>query len=98
MLVDYVSAGHFEIYEELLEKAEHCGSEAVALAKGLFPQFSASTDLVLAFTDRYTEAGDEEMVTHFDHDLARLGADLASRFELEDRLIGALCETRGAAA
>lgn len=97
-LVDYVSAGHFEIYEELLEKAEHCGSEAVALAKELFPQFSASTDLALAFTDRYADAGDEEMVNHFDRDLARLGSDLTGRFELEDRLIGALCEAQGAAA
>lgn len=97
-LVDYVSAGHFEIYEELLEKAEHAGSEAMALAKQLFPRFSESTDTVLAFTDRYADATDEFMMAHFDRDLAKLGADLTERFELEDRLISALFANQGEAA
>ena len=97
-LVDYVSAGHFEIYEDLLEKAENAGTEALALAKQLFPQFSVSTDTVLAFTDRYSDASDEYMVTHFDADLAKLGADLTERFELEDKLISALFENQGEAA
>lgn len=89
-LVDYVSAGHFEIYEELLQEAERNGPEAEALVKQMFPRIAASTDTALAFTDRYADAEDELMIERLDADLAALGVALADRFEREDELLALL--------
>lgn len=89
-LVDYVSAGHFEIYQELLQQAERTSPEAEAAVKSRYPQLTASTDLALAFNDRYADAEDELMIQHLDADLAALGVALAGRFELEDELLALL--------
>lgn len=89
-LVDYVSAGHFEIYEELLQEAERNGPDAEALVKQMFPRITASTDIALAFTDRYADAEDELLIERLDADLAALGVALADRFEREDELLALL--------
>lgn len=89
-LVDYVSAGHFEIYEQLLEQAEHCGSDTVERYRLIYPQIAASTDAALAFNDRYGGEGSEEQMASFDRDLAALGSQLVDRFDLEDALIACL--------
>lgn len=97
-LVDYVSAGHFEIYQELLQEAERNGPEAEALVAQLFPRIAASTDLALTFNDRYAEPEDDLLIERLDADLAQLGVALAERFEREDELLALLFGDKDLAA
>lgn len=88
VLMDYVSAGHFEIYERLMGELESSArDEASGAVRRLYPQIAASTDTVLAFDEKYGERLDDELWPDFDADLSRLGEALATRFELEDELI-----------
>ncbi len=89
-LVDYVSAGHFEIYEQLLDCAENRSAEATQLAKKLFPRIAQGTDTILNFSDKYGDHADESLSTDFDLELSHVGQILEERFEMEDALIHAL--------
>lgn len=84
ILMDYISAGHFEIYTQL-------GSdEPDGLDKSLLPQIMPSTDTALAFNDKYAEIEPDNLLKDFDRDLSGLGQQLEERFELEDQLIHSL--------
>ncbi len=88
-LMDYLSAGHFEIYEQLLREARAFGDErAVELAQQIYPRIEAGTRHAVDFNDRYA-AGDFD-AGHLPADLASLGQKLHERFELEDCLIEVL--------
>jgi regulator of sigma D len=88
LLVDYVSAGHFEVFRELLDQHALRGTEAEALA--LYDLIIPSTEAALDFNDRYFRGGSALML---EQDLARLGRVLASRFDCEDALIRCLGAT-----
>ena len=87
LMVDYVSAGHFEIFELL---AAH-DKQGEALKHKLFPEIMDTTEYALHFNDRYSdfnhETDNESDNGDFDHAIAKLGEMLAVRFELEDQLI-----------
>lgn len=89
LMVDYISAGHFEVYDHLIQEAEEFGDgSALELAKKLYPHISMTTEKVLAFNDNLIQLTDE---TNSDRNLARelsvIGETLVSRFELEDQLV-----------
>ncbi len=90
LLVDYVSAGHFEVYYELIREAEAFADGSADMAKSLLPMVIDSTETVMDFHDRYTDA--EGPFTDLPRDLSHLGETLAIRFDYEDRLIGTLHE------
>lgn len=89
-LVDYVSAGHFGIYEELLLEAEafNTGKE---LIQATYPKLKIITNISLEFNDKYEASVDlsKESATLI-RDLSKLGEALELRFELEDQLINIL--------
>ncbi len=85
VLVDYVSAGHFEVYRELIERHERAGTEAEALA--LYDLILPSTEAALDFNERYFRGGSGNAL---ERDLSALGQRLASRFDCEDALIRCL--------
>lgn len=90
ILVDYVSAGHFEVYQQLTEEARAFGDQrGLELAKQIYPRLEVITEAALAFNDRCDEGdcGDVEAVSA---ELKRLGQMLHERFELEDCLIEVL--------
>lgn len=90
LLLDYVSAGHFEIYYELVREAEAFDDGSADIAKTVLPQITATTQNALDFNDRYaecTEVGDPGSLAKA---LSDLGETFAARFDLEDRLIDAL--------
>ncbi|KMT65081.1 Rsd/AlgQ family anti-sigma factor [Catenovulum maritimum] len=87
VLVDYLSAGHFEIFDDIVSKCEKNGGESKALAHDLLPKITSSTDLALNFNDTYTSVVDDSVWKSFDEDLAKLGQALEDRFEYEDQLI-----------
>ena len=88
ILVDYVSAGHFEIYDQLIREAEAANDESVSRAEQLYPKLHETTDIALELNDKYaTEEHWENHHRDFQQDLSHLGEALSNRFEMEDQLI-----------
>jgi len=90
ILVDYVSAGHFEVYEQLTNEAKAFGDErGLELAEKIYPRLDVITEVALAFNDRCDkgDCSDGEVVAV---ELKKLGGLLHERFELEDCLIEVL--------
>ncbi|MDD2137601.1 MULTISPECIES: sigma D regulator [Pseudomonas] len=90
LLVDYVSAWHFEVSEQLVSEAKAFGdTRGLELATQINPRIDDSTQIALAFNDHCAKAecSDPE---RFAEKLAKLGALLHERFELEDCLIEVL--------
>lgn len=87
-LVDYISEGHFEIFEQLIDEG-HLFNDAEALASGkkLLPAIYSLTDLILDFNDKYLATDDLSTLAT---DLSALGETLAQRFEIEDRMVNIL--------
>ncbi|GAB3273793.1 Rsd/AlgQ family anti-sigma factor [Parahaliea aestuarii] len=88
MLVDYISAGHFEVFHELVEEAERFNDGSCNLAAELIPAISDTTEVILAYEEKYT--GSDTTDDTLSRDVSALGEMLELRFELEDRLIAGL--------
>ncbi len=87
-LVDYLSAGHFNIYERIIREMEGAASPKMSLAVNIYPKLWANTEQIMAFHDRYTEVDiDQEVCLEFHQALSDIGEALAARFALEDKLI-----------
>ncbi len=90
VLVDYVSAGHFEVYEQLTSEAKAFNDQrGLDLAKQIYPRIEAITEVALSFNDR-CDNGDGHDSLSLGEELRRLGQALHERFELEDCLIEVL--------
>ncbi|MDH1264000.1 MULTISPECIES: sigma D regulator [unclassified Pseudomonas] len=90
ILVDYVSAGHFEVYEQLTNEAKAFGDQrGLELAKQIYPRIEAITEVALSFNDR-CDGKDSRDSCSLGEELKRLGQLLHERFELEDCLIEVL--------
>ncbi|MGO2130206.1 MAG: sigma D regulator [Pseudoalteromonas prydzensis] len=87
ILMDYLSAGHFEVYDGIAKACEQKGPHSQQLASELYPRISETTDTALDFNDKYAEVDKEDLLNDFDDDLSKLGEALELRFELEDELI-----------
>ena len=91
ILVDYVSAGHFEVYDQLLKEAEAFNDAQDELVAEIYPKISFTTEVALEFNDRYdSDEQCSQSIELLAKNLSRLGEVLVSRFDLEDRLIEAL--------
>ncbi|TWI57508.1 regulator of sigma D [Pseudomonas duriflava] len=90
LLVDYVSAGHFEIYEQLMNEARAFDDQrGLDFAETLYPRLQALTDQALNFNDR-CDNGECHDPARLMVELKQLGQLLSERFELEDCLIEVL--------
>ncbi|WP_133405506.1 sigma D regulator [Parashewanella tropica] len=89
-LVDYVSEGHFEVYDQVVSACEKHGPNSQELARQLLPKISSSTDIVLDFSDKYTQATNDNVLLELDDDLSRLGSSIENRFGYEDELLEVL--------
>jgi len=88
ILVDYVSAGHFEVYDQLIKEGrEFDDAEALQEASKLYDTIDTTTERLLDFNDKYLETDDLSSLTA---DLSQLGEALEVRFSTEDRLISVL--------
>jgi regulator of sigma D len=84
-LVDYVSAGHFEVYEQLTGEAKAFNDQrGLELADTIYPRIDVITEKLLAFNDLCDEG--KCVAEKF----KELGGLLHERFELEDCLIEVL--------
>jgi regulator of sigma D len=90
ILIDYVSAGHFEVYQEIVNACEVHGENSLALLHKHYPKISETTDIVVNFNDKYSKLSETEELESLDSDLSQLGEAIAKRVELEDDLIETL--------
>jgi regulator of sigma D len=88
ILVDYVSAGHFEVYEHLLREAEEFKDSNLKIAQHALPRLQQLTQDCIVFNDRFATP---ELFSQFENtlpeELSSLGELLEERFSLEDRMI-----------
>ncbi len=88
VMVDYVSAGHFEVYDQLIKEGQEFeDDEGLKTASKLFTTIDATTEVALDTNDKYTETDDLETLSD---DLNKLGVALESRFKAEDAMIEVL--------
>lgn len=93
-LVDYLSAGHFSIYERIIHKME--GDIPLLNASKIWPQLDANTQQIMDYYDSTLEnAIDQDNVYEFQQALSDIGEALEARFLLEDQLIMLTFEALG---
>ncbi len=85
LLVDYVSTGHFEVYEQIVNECASDGDNAPG--ERLLPLITETTDTALTFNDNYAEVDENIELNSFDRDLSQLGQEMEERFEVEDELL-----------
>ena len=86
VLVDYIAAGHFGLYERISEGKER--RKAVSdLALKIYPRIEKTTEIALAFDEKYNSDSEHEDFSKLQADLSLLGEELTTRIELEDQLI-----------
>ena len=88
VLVDYVAAGHFGLYERIAKGKER-RQDVASIAKNIYPQIEQSTQQALAFSEKYS-AGNKNIHANLTNDLSSLGMILAVRIDLEDQLIASI--------
>lgn len=88
LLIDYISLGHFGVYEHLLTEKQQ--QLALDYANRIYPTFSNTTATAVSFSDAYGEGKRNFNTDRLAADLSVLGEELAKRMELEDRLCSML--------
>ena len=96
ILVDYISTGHFEVYEQLVKEGdEFKDTEGLEVAEELYKVIDATTEQILDFNDKYQTPDDLKTIAT---DLSQLGEQLSTRFEAEDCMINVLHTSHGTIA
>lgn len=93
LLMDYVSAGHFEVYDHIVRADSEHTEHMLKLADEVYPKIADSTDLALNFNDQFGDACDQTDYSKFDRQLSQLGEALELRMEYEDQLLQNLFTT-----
>lgn len=86
LLVDYIAAGHFTLYERIVNGTER-RREISVLAQDVYPRIADTTTVALDFNDKYDSTAQWEVNESFKADLSKIGEQLALRIDLEDKLI-----------
>lgn len=89
LLMDYLSSGHFEVYEQLILEGKEFADGSDAAGEKLLPLIQVSTDRALDFNDDFDrfDAPSVAEIRDFSSRLSQLGESLEERFELEDKMI-----------
>ena len=93
VLVDYIAAAHFGLYERIAEGKERRKAVS-ALAIKIYPRIEQTTEIALAFDEKYNPGNKERELHRFQEDLSMLGEELATRIELEDQLISLILQAK----
>ena len=91
-MMDYLSSGHFEVYEQLLLEGSDFADGSLEEGQELLPKIQVSTDIALDFNDDFSTLSEPTVQTirEFSENLSKLGEALEERFELEDKMIAVL--------
>lgn len=90
VLMDYVSAGYFEVYDELLAEGEAQGRKVLAEGQALLQKLQPTLDAIIRFNDLHEDPEDSDVLAGLSHELSQLGMVLEERFQIEDRMIALL--------
>lgn len=93
-LMDYVSAGHFEVYDELLDEAERRQALPAAAGQALMARLQTTTDAAIRFNELCEDPHSAAAQACLARELPILRLELESRFQTEDRLLALLHESR----
>jgi regulator of sigma D len=90
-LVDYLATGHFEIYRRI-EEGDERRDEMLQLARDIYDKITGTTQIAIAFNDLYdiSSSFDPSVMQQLPAQLSKLGQELATRIDLEDRFINTL--------
>ena len=89
ILVDYISLGHFGVYERILAGNER-RTQVLSVAQEIYPEFSATTEAAISFNDKYEKIDEKTSFADLEDELSDLGEKLAKRIDLEDKLCALL--------
>lgn len=89
VLVDYSAFSHFEIYQRIVNGAER-RAMVIEVAEQVYGRVTETTEVAVAFNDKYDAADHTLDLAHLSDDMSLLGEELAVRFEMEDRIVAAL--------
>jgi regulator of sigma D len=91
VLVDYIAAGHFSLYQRIIEGTERRRAVLDTASKA-YSRIATSTDAAVEFNDKYGGEWNFHLMDTLADDLSTLGETLATRIELEDRIITAMLD------
>ena len=91
ILVDYISLGHFGIYQRIVDGKER-RAKVISMAEDIYSQIAEITDSAVSFNDKYEKLKGQDITKTLSEDLSDLGEKLAVRIELEDKLIETMLE------
>lgn len=89
LLVDYISLGHFGIYQRITDGKER-RTRVIKKAEEIYPRIAKATDSAIEFNDKYEKLSGQAVLASLPGDLSHLGEELATRIELEDQLIATM--------
>lgn len=89
LLTDYIALAHFVLYERISEGQER-RQLVLSVAREIYPEIAEITDAAMNFSERFAGGSNGVGDGALQRELSALGEHLASRIELEDRLINAV--------
>lgn len=90
-LVDYLSAGHFSIYERIIHNISD--TSPVRAAISIYPSLQENTTQIMHLYDSHLESAiDHNSYAQLQRALSEIGEMLEERFILEDKLIHLACD------
>ncbi len=91
ILMDYIAAGHFGLYERIAEGKER-RKAVLEAAREIYPRIDDTTQIAVSFNDKYESMDEAGIVANLINDMPRLAEEISDRIDLEDRLISAMLE------
>ena len=92
-LVDYISEGHFKIYDMVMDKWNATGFQSTEDISQTYAKIVLTTEPLLNFTDKYADISADDELLDFDQDMSDVGEVIELRFEVEDKLIQLIAES-----
>jgi regulator of sigma D len=89
LLIDYISLGHFGVYQRIADGTER-RRRVLDVAERIYPRIAEATDAAVDFNDKYENLSEESVRAQLADDLSKLGEELAIRSDLEDQLLSAM--------
>ena len=89
ILVDYSALWHFEIYKYIRQHDTQY-AHAMQVASELEGRIVQSSELAVAFNDKYDASDHPLSFEDLERDLSRMGEEIAIRIEAEDRILSAM--------
>ncbi len=94
LLMDYVSAAHFEIFDGLTREIDQDVGSTWEKVQRLYSRLQPSTDSALRFNDLYdSDESCEDLEARLSSDLSDLGLALEERFRIEDEILALINTT-----